>query len=149
MPPHRTLHEGNRTTIGFDEKKDVRAALTVLQSNEQTKRLPICGVGVSMGAVSLLGAASECDAFQSIVLDSPFKQLDEQARRTFVRQFKLPIVLFEVISRTIFEHLMQFPLNEVNSLLWAERLEAPVLFIHAEHDHVASIEDTKQVYAKI
>ncbi len=141
--------EGNRTTIGFEEKKDVRAALKVLQNHEHTKGLPICGIGVSMGAVSLLGAATECDAFKGIVLDSPFKRLDEQARRTFVRRFKIPIIPFEALSRILFEYLMQFSLSEVNSLNWAERLKVPVFLIHSVQDHVASINDTKELYEKI
>jgi uncharacterized protein len=141
--------EGEHTTIGFEEKKDVHAALTVFKNYKQTKRLPIYGIGVSMGAVSLLGAASECDDFKAIVLDSPFKQLDEQARRTFAGHFKLPIIPLESLSRRLFEYLMQFSLHEVNSLHWAERVKAPVFFIHAAYDHIASIDDTKQLYEKI
>ena len=70
--------EGGRSSIGYYEKNDVLAALHFLQENTLTAHLPIVGVGVSMGAVTLLSAACQSGICKAIVLDAPFARLDSR-----------------------------------------------------------------------
>ncbi len=141
--------DGNRTTIGYNEKKDVLAAVNVLKTHEKTKDLPIFAIGISMGAVSLLAAACECEGIKGLVLDSPFLRLDEQAQRTMTKRYKLPMFPFAILGRFIFEYLMQFSLAEVNSLVWAEQIKIPIFIIHSMKDDTAPSTDAKMIYEKV
>ena len=138
--------EGTRTTFGYDECKDVQAASKVLQTNPITASLPLYGIGTSMGAVSLLEAACVNGNFKAIVLDSPFAQLDIQARQVFKHKFKLSIIPFERLVKRIFKYVMHFSLADVTSLSCAQQVKVPVMIIHAQYDHIASIADAQQIY---
>lgn len=141
--------EGLYTTIGFEEKKDVVAAIKFLQAHEHTKHLPIVGIGVSMGAVSLLGAAVQLPVFKGLILDSPFARLDKQVQKTLSERYKIPLFAFERIGSVLFHYLMHFSLAEVNALLWAEQIATPVLIVHSEKDEIALFQDAVTMYEKI
>ncbi|MEX0939963.1 MAG: alpha/beta fold hydrolase [Candidatus Babeliales bacterium] len=141
--------EGTRVTLGFDEKRDVLAALNVFLKEEKTRELPIYGIGLSMGAVSLLGAAAENPIFKGIVLDSPFARLDLQARRTIERKYKLIYSPFEPLGKLVFYYVMHFSPEEVNALAWAEKIQMPVLMIHSMQDRTALFDDAQQIYANM
>lgn len=141
--------DGYLTTIGYHEQKDVLAALHVLQTHEKTKGMPVYGIGVSMGAVSLLGAAVKTNAFNGIILDSPFTRLDQQARRTFAHKFKaFPRYPFEPIGLFLFEYLLRFSPHEVNAFNWAETLSIPILLIHSRNDNVAAFADAQELFQR-
>lgn len=141
--------EGSYTTIGYEEKKDVLAGIKVLQTHECTKNLPMFGIGVSMGAVSLLAAACECPCFKALVLDSPFSRLDEQANRTFVNRYYLPKFPFAMLGKMVFEYIMQFSMADVDAIAWAELINIPVILIHSKQDKVASYSEACKLYEKI
>jgi uncharacterized protein len=141
--------EGNCTTIGYHEKKDVLAAWAVLKDHQATKLLPTYGIGLSMGAVSLLAAAiEEKDSFQGIILDSPFTCLEDQARTRFSKRFKIPFVFVEQLGIRIFEYMMDYSPAQVNALQWAEQLTIPVFVIHSCNDRVASYDGALSLYDK-
>ncbi len=141
--------EGDRTTIGYHEKKDVQAALKFLQTHDGTKNLPNFGIGISMGAVSLLGAACECQGFKGIVLDSSFAQLEDQASLRFSRKFHVFAKVFEMLAKRLFEYVMQFSLAEVDALIYAQCAQVPVLLIHSTHDAVSPLADVQKIYETI
>lgn len=142
--------EGLLTSFGYHEKDDVLAAVDFLQHNPQTKGLPLYGVGISMGAVSLLKAAAERNVFNAIILDSPFAQLDRQARSIAVRRYKfLPEKPFRFIARAIFAYLMQFSMHDVDAIAVAHTLKTPVLLIHSQYDDTASPEDARELFDAI
>lgn len=140
---------GKWTTIGHHEKKDVLAAAKFLNEHEQTKNIPIVGVGVSMGAVSLLAAATQSELFKAIVLDSPFCRLDEQTQRMVVGRHKLPQFPFGLLVQNFFERMHQFQLQSVNSIECAQNVNVPVLMIHSQHDKTVPVEDAHRIYEHI
>ncbi|MGE4168035.1 MAG: alpha/beta hydrolase [Candidatus Babeliales bacterium] len=138
--------DGSRVTIGYEEPQDVLAAARVVQSHEKTKNLPLYGIGISMGAVSLLAAACQEKIFSAIILDSPFGKLDVQARRVFSYKFKLPFVPFEAIAHKIFEYCMQFSLGQVDSFSSIKDLTTPVMIIHSVFDSIASLQEAYKIF---
>lgn len=141
--------QGTCVTFGFDEKKDVAAAVAFLKQHEDTKNLPFFGIGVSMGAVSLLAAACEHNDFEGLVLDSAFSCLDEQMGRVLKIRYKLPRFPFEYIGNALFRYRMHFWPAQINAALWAEQLEIPVLLIHSKHDDTAFWTDSQKIYEHI
>ncbi len=141
--------EGTSTTLGFDEKKDIAAALSFLQQHEKTKQLPTFGIGVSMGAVSLLAAACEGHALKGLVLDSAFTCLDEQAHRILTTRYNLPRFPFEPIGKMMFKYRMHFSPEQVNTLVWAQQIKIPVLIVHSKYDDTAPWADAQKVYELI
>lgn len=141
--------EGDRTSIGYNEQKDVLAALKVLQANDNINKLPIYGIGTSMGAVSLLKASCQNDGFKALILDSPFAQLDGQARKTFSHKYKLSKIPFESLANRLFEYRMKFSPKEVDALLCAQEARIPIMIIHSKQDDVVPVADAQKIYDTI
>lgn len=141
--------QGDFTTIGYYEKDDVIAAFNILQTNEKTKPLPTIGIGVSMGAVSLLGAAAQGLPFKGIVIDSAFKRLDMQLAKMFPEKTGLPLMPFMNFCQKIFEYFSQCCMEDVDAHAWAEKLTIPVFVIHSNHDRLADVNAAHELYAKI
>lgn len=137
---------GDFTTIGFYEKNDVLAAYKFFQSYENEKNLPIFGIGVSMGAVSLLGAAVSGADFKGIVVDSAFKQLDEQICSVFYRKTGLPAFPFMNVCQIIFEYMCNCSMHEVNAVQLAKNIKIPILIIHSNHDNFAHVAAAHAIY---
>src|SRR6185436_11609234 len=64
--------EGRHTSVGYFERLDLIAAAEYLHDLGYEK---IGVLGISMGAVTALLAAAECDLFSAVVADSPFAEL--------------------------------------------------------------------------
>ncbi len=131
--------QGHYTTIGFYEKDDVLAAFNYLKTHEKTRQLPIFGIGVSMGAVSLLAAAAEQNEFKGIVVDSAFKQLDEQIAKIFPEKTGLPLMPFIHVCNSIFSYMCSCRMSDVNSIACGQRLKTPIFIIHSNHDAMADV----------
>lgn len=141
--------QGDYTTIGFYEKNDVAAAYKFLETHEQTKPLPIFGVGVSMGAVSLLGAAAEGVSFKGLVIDSAFKKLDEQLAKMFPAKTGLPLNPFMTFCGTIFEYLCSCSMHDVDALRWIQNIKIPIFIIHSNHDSLADVAVAHELYTAV
>lgn len=157
MFPHDTLllfdyrahgqSEGKRTTIGFLEREDVKAALSFLKQDPRTQHLPIIGIGVSMGAVSLLGATAQKSQVKALILDSPFAQLDRQARKAFAYKYSyISAYPFASLAQRVYCYLLTCSLDQVDALTWAHNIEVPTLVIHSQYDQVVPIEDARLLF---
>jgi hypothetical protein len=137
--------EGEYTSIGYHEKKDVLAFLSLLERHDKTSHLPIVGIGLSMGAVSLLAAAANNPVCKALVLDSPFVNLERQAEKMLNKKYNLPSFPFAHLGRFISRH-RHFPLDEVNAYRWLATIKVPTLFIHSTCDATADFEDVQEMY---
>lgn len=142
--------EGELVSFGYKEQDDVCAAIDFLQRDERTGQLPIIGLGVSMGAVALLGAAAKKpDALAAIILDSPFERLNKQIERLTHYRYKFPRYMFPTIGRLLVERYLQFASCLVDACQWAQRLTMPTLVIHSATDKVSFVEDAYAIHAAI
>ena len=138
--------EGTCVTFGFNEKMDVAAAVAFLKQHEKIKDLPIIGIGVSMGAVSLLAAACQNNDFKGLVLDSAFACFDEQMRRVLKNRYGLPRFPFELIGSVMIKYRMNFWPQQINTLSWVQKIEIPMLIIHSKYDDTASWIDAQKIF---
>lgn len=149
--------EGTSVSFGYKEQDDVCAAIDFLQQDERTKHLPIVGLGVSMGAVALLGAAvKQPNALSAIVLDSPFERLNKQIERLTHHRYKFPRFIFPTIGRILVERelrsrndLSDFSCALVDCCTWAQKITIPTLLIHSKTDLVSFVDDTHAIHAAI
>jgi len=121
--------DGGRTTLGGNERFDVRAAMDALAS----ERLADAGVilmGHSMGAVAVLLAAAERDDVAAVIAEAPF----DSYRNTVAHHAKLlyympswvPIIPLAILSA---EWVADFDADDVDAVAAAPLIDAPVLLI--------------------
>jgi len=139
---------GNTVTIGYDEQKDVLSALNFLEKHKGTKKLPIYGIGISMGAVSLLGATTQYQgkALKAIVIDSAFNRLDEQVSHTFTSYTGLPKVPFMSFTQLMYEYFFDVSMADINTAAWAENITIPVLVVHSKDDTHSPLVMAENIY---
>lgn len=139
--------EGESISIGFHEKKDVLAAIAFVESHEKLKKLPIVGLGVSMGAASLLAAAKEIPhSFKAIVLDSTFSRLFDQICQLFAKRTGLPAMPFMKVTFFLFEYLVNCRISDVMPCEFIEKILCPVFIIHSEKDQVSALASAQELY---
>lgn len=139
--------EGMATTIGNHEILDVVGALEVLQTHEKTKQLPVVGLGFSMGAATLLGAAVQGAVFKGLIVDSLFKRLDEQIAKMFCSKTGLPQVPFVSMCQTVYKYLYNCDMSAVNPFAWIQQVQMPMLIIHAENDTLTDAAIARELFA--
>lgn len=138
--------EGNFISIGYREQADVCAAVQFLQSNAQTKGLSICGLGISMGAASLIRAASEGAPFDALVLDSSFARLNDHVGESFAIRTGLPRFPFLSIMSYMFRWTSGFSIADVNPCDQIKKVACPVFVIHAKDDEVIAVYHAHEIY---
>ncbi len=138
--------QGNYTSIGHHEKNDVIAAFKFLQTHPETKHLPIFGLGISMGAVSLVSAAATGLPFAGIIVDSAFGSLDQVIADTFTRKTGFPTFPFATVCQKLYDYFAGCPAESVGASHWLTTLEVPLLIIHSKQDYLARFDVCKKLY---
>lgn len=80
---------GRKTTMGYREGEDIRAAARWIL--ERGSPRPLIGWGISLGGTSvLLAAAAHDPAFDGLIVESPFGSLDETAAHHAWLLYRIP-----------------------------------------------------------
>jgi uncharacterized protein len=141
---------GDLVTFGYHEQEDIRAAAEFLSDTPGTSHTSLYGIGISMGAVALLGVAAEHpNLFKAIVIDSPFAKLENQLMRVFQEKTGLPRVPFSTIMQFLFEYLGDFSIRHVDASEYAKKITIPTMVIHAETDTFVPVDDAKLIYSRL
>jgi fermentation-respiration switch protein FrsA (DUF1100 family) len=139
--------DGHTISLGSKEKLDVLAALSYLRRNRPEQSQEVIGLGISMGAASLVGAAAEVEPpFDAIILDSGFAAAVDLTDK-----------LLTLIPDVVRPYLtgMGIPLASLETGCWlpeirpedeVARLRAPVLIIHAEGDPLIPADHAVRLY---
>ncbi|HZW60998.1 MAG TPA: alpha/beta fold hydrolase [Candidatus Babeliales bacterium] len=127
---------GHVITIGNHEQWDVQAAVDFLHAQPETARLPIVGVGVSMGGATLLGAAAHGVNFQALIIDSSFGRLCDQVSHAFYKYTGLPRFLFMPAVVFLFEYLAGASPTKVVPVEFISKIHCPVLVVHSLADEM-------------
>jgi pimeloyl-ACP methyl ester carboxylesterase len=136
---------GERCTLGFKERLDVRAALDFLAEKAPQDRLAV--LGVSMGAVAGLLAAAESDDVSAVIADSSYLSLEHSVTHHVDLFFGLPH--FPLGSELLFfiEWLGDFSRESLNVEDAVHRLaDKPVLFIAGSRDRRMPPEIQQRLY---
>ncbi len=140
--------DGDVVSIGYHEKKDVIAAYNFLKKYQYTQHLPVVGLGMSMGAATLLYAVSEGIDVKAVIVDSTFSRLGDQICKTFKRRTGLPATIFMNIANFLFECIAHCRINAMNPADFIEKVNCPVFIVHSEDDVITTIENAQELYDK-
>ncbi len=136
---------GERVTLGFKERLDVDAALSLLRERAPSDRLAL--VGVSMGAAACLLAAAERPQVAAVVADSSFLSIEHAVVHHLKLIFGLPRfplgdeLLFFIQQRGGFRG-EDFDIEKA-----VERIgDRPILFIAGSSDQRMPVEIQERLY---
>jgi alpha-beta hydrolase superfamily lysophospholipase len=138
--------EGNQTTIGYKEARDVKTCFKYLSKQGENN---IILFGTSMGAVAILKAAQDYSlAPAGAILECPFGSMYQTTCARF-RQMGVPC--FPMAGLLVFWGGIQ---NEFwgfshNPQAYAKHVKFPVLLLYGEKDAEVSREETNEIYASL
>jgi alpha-beta hydrolase superfamily lysophospholipase len=138
--------EGNQTTIGYKEARDVKACFDYLSQQGESN---IILFGTSMGAVAILKAAQDYSLVPAgAILECPFGSMYQTTCARF-RQMGVPcvpmaslLVLWGGVQNGFwgFSH---------NPEAYAKHVKFPVLLLYGEKDAEVSREEIDKIYANL
>lgn len=139
--------DGNETTIGFKEAKDVKATFDFIK-----KRFPnedIILFGTSMGAVSIMKAVADLELQPNkIILECPFGTM----RKTVKQRFKaMNLPSFPFADMLMFYGGMQTGFNAYahKPTKYAKSIDIPTLLLYGIHDARVTLEETETIYKNL
>jgi alpha-beta hydrolase superfamily lysophospholipase len=138
--------EGDYTSFGYHERKDLLAAVELLQG-KGVDRVGV--IGFSLGAVVAIGAAAESEQIRTVVADGAFVELKKALARG-AEERHVPRWLIRLLGPSIFwlaGRRVGGELQQAEPLRWVDRIAPRALFlIHGEEDPYASVEDVRRLY---
>jgi fermentation-respiration switch protein FrsA (DUF1100 family) len=140
--------DGDGVTLGFQEQRDLLAAVDYLKGRNDVDSSNIGVLGVSMGAaVAIMGAAQSPD-IKAVVADSPFESANRAIEEGFTRVIGLPAFPFAPITLQIIQWRLGISPNQV---VPREQVAAisprPLLLIHGLADTEVSPLNSEILFA--
>jgi len=143
---------GEITSVGCHEYKDVIAAVDYLKKSiyrsENSPKLPLVIIGISMGGAATLKAAEInpelCDA---IIVDSTYANLNATILQSFSLKSKLPYYPFFPIIKQMFNYVANCDMSSMNPVESVRTIQKPIFFIHSCNDTFISPVNALQLYA--
>jgi dipeptidyl aminopeptidase/acylaminoacyl peptidase len=137
-------------SLGFYEAQDVLGGLDYIRGRTgSTAGAPakIVLMGVSMGAVATLRAASESNGYAALILDSPFASIRETIADHSWLFFKLPRFTFPPLFLFWFQRFAGFDVDQVDSHAAMARVQpVPLLMIASQGDRRMRPEVARQLF---
>jgi len=125
-------------SLGFYEAQDVLGGMAYIRTRSgasATAPPRIVLMGVSMGAVATLRAASESNGYAALILDSPFASIRETIADHAWLFFKLPRFTFPPFFLFWFQRFAGFDVDQVDSHTAMTRVQpVPLLMISSQGD---------------
>ncbi|HEX8323770.1 MAG TPA: alpha/beta fold hydrolase [Tepidisphaeraceae bacterium] len=139
---------GQFCTFGWREKQDVTGAVTWLKQNYAASAEKIVGVGASLGAAAVLGAAVGDERLDGVVVLSTYSTLDEEADYVSRHQLVPPIgwlvrhfgLAVASLHAGVNLHAVR-PIDDI-ARLWPR----PVLVVHGTDDEIIPFEQGRRLY---
>ena len=139
--------EGNQTTIGFKESRDVKEAFNYVES--QFPNSEIILFGSSMGAVSIMKAMAEFNLKpEKLILKCPFGEM----RTTVQKRFEImQIPSFILADLLLFYGGLQNDFNPYkhNPTEYAKQIETEVLLLYGAKDNRVSKSEIDEIYQNL
>jgi len=132
--------EGKFTTIGYNETKDVKAAINYLKIRGFRK---FGALGFSLGAAALI-MADEKD-IKAIISDSSFSNLNSVMDLIFEHfgPFKWPLTNLIKMWTKLF---LKIDMSNVSPLKQIKDIKTPIFFIHGENDTEIPVSHSRFLY---
>jgi pimeloyl-ACP methyl ester carboxylesterase len=140
------LSAGRFTTLGYREVADVLGAVDHL--HERLGPRPVGALGISMGAVAALRAASDCPDIAAVVADSAYADLKDTICHKTRETLRLPpLVGLGWASIRFGEWLSGGNVAAVRAVDAAARLTPrPLLLIHGEKDDYLPPDNAERLF---
>ncbi len=139
--------EGSRTSLGYHEQKDVKAALGYLTSRPEVDPKRIGIFGFSLGGSTAILAAAETGRFAAVVADSAFTTLRDQAREAITGFYHLPAFPFVNLSVLAYELYFQTRVKNIAPESVIGKISpTPVLIIAGEGDEMIPAENGRRLF---
>ncbi|MGB9301693.1 MAG: alpha/beta fold hydrolase [Anaerolineae bacterium] len=138
--------EGDYTSFGYHERKDLLGAIDLLQS----KGIPKVGVlGFSLGAVVGISTAAQNPAITAVVADGAFVMVRRALGRG-AEERGVPRWLVRALGPSILwlaGRRVGGDLEQSDPLRWVDKIAPRALFlIHGEEDPYVSVEEVRRLY---
>ncbi|HEU0005183.1 MAG TPA: alpha/beta fold hydrolase [Terriglobia bacterium] len=137
-------------SLGFYETQDVLGGMAYIRGRARPSGAAparIVLMGVSMGAVATLRAASESNGYAALILDSPFASIRETIADHSWLFFKLPRFTFPPFFLFWFQRFAGFDVDQVNSHFAMARVQpVPLLVIASQGDRRMRPEVARQLF---
>jgi pimeloyl-ACP methyl ester carboxylesterase len=138
--------EGDYTSFGYHERKDLLGAIDFLQS----KGIPRVGVlGFSLGAVVGICTAAQSQAIEAVVADGAFVRL-RRALAQGAEERGVPRWLVRALGPTILwlaGRRVGGDMEESEPLRWVDKIAPRALFlIHGDQDPYVSVQEVRRLY---
>jgi len=143
--------EAARISYGYNERKDVKAAIDFIRSLHPGQPVRIGIDGVSMGAAAAVYAvASESVQPDWMILESCYDNI----RQALTNRLELHVVrpFVPIIARPlefVGEHLFRLHLEELNVVRALSKIQCPVLILAGDSEKVLKTAEVEQMYASI
>lgn len=140
---------GNRTTIGIEEAKDVKAAADWIKTEQPD--LPLLLFGTSMGSAAIIKAARDYGEdlqAAALVLECPFGTL----RQAVLKRFKLMnIPSYGIADLLIFWGGVQhgFWGHGHSPIKYAKRIKTPTLILYGANDPKVGRNEVEAIYENL
>ncbi|MEJ2109894.1 MAG: alpha/beta fold hydrolase [Acidobacteriota bacterium] len=143
--------ESAHISYGFNERKDIRAAIDFIRMMHKHQNVEIGIDGVSMGAA----AAAFAIAYEGvdpdwIVLESCYDDIKRALANRLETHFPVPFVPF--IARPlefVGQHVFRLPINDLNPALALKQIHCPVLVLAGDSEKVLKVEEVEQLFLNI
>ncbi len=140
--------EGRRSSLGYHEQKDVRAALDFLKARREIDPKHIGIYGFSMGASAAILAAARTGAFSAVIADSAFTSLKDEARTAITGFYHLPSFPFLPLAVLTYELYFQTSIGNIDPEREIAKIApSPVLLIAGEGDALIPAENGRRLFA--
>lgn len=138
--------EGNQTTIGFKEAKDVQTAFDFL-ANKGEKNIYL--FGTSMGSVAIMKAISDYNLKpKGIIIECPFGSMYQTtcARFEILNAPKFPMAGLLVFWGGIQNNFWAFGHKPIK---YAKNISCPTLLLYGEQDKKVSRKEIDEIYKNL
>jgi pimeloyl-ACP methyl ester carboxylesterase len=138
-------------SYGFNERKDVKAAVDYIRTTYPERPLEIGIDGVSMGAA----AAAFAVAYESIkpdwvILESCYDNIDHALVNRLKKRISAPLVPAVAFPlEFVGKHLFQLPLEELNPTRALEKIHCPVLVLAGDSELVLKASEVEALFKHI
>ena len=141
--------EGDLTTFGYYEWRDVQAALRYVV-DERGEEGPVILWGVSMGAGTALLTAVEESRVDAVIAESSYYAASETLRSDLSRFFGLPRVPFGFLTGTITELRVGIRIDELDlGRAVSDLRDTPVLLVGGSADRRMPLSNNDRLYERI
>jgi alpha-beta hydrolase superfamily lysophospholipase len=139
--------EGNYTTIGYEESKDVISSYNFYENKYPEQ--PIFLYGTSMGAATILKAISEEELSTSgIILEYPFGSLHQSVKNRF-KVVGFPSFPMANILTLFGGWQLDYNAFEHNPSDYALKVRCPTLYLAGDNDDRVTKDETRQVFQNL